>query len=358
MRKGLVIQGPLTSTGRHGGNWYKSASEVMDEDVVTHECLRDIAQIVEAAGGYFDAGIVVATWQGQVAADIPGAHRLDLALPPVPKQDARWHESVASNNKLRQFVSSLAGTELLVDNGAELIVKIRTDIRIDVVAFAEYALRVCEHDSNAIVVPSLPLDRGHSTRYRIDDFYFAGRAETMHRFFYSQTWSGQACFAKSVHVDMPLRYAFALDHEMSLGKPQVSKIDAKYFIADGSPVSPSSRRVLRRVIEKHFVAGPRNVFEGLVWRGHQWANTDLTNRLFDARWNNAENLHSSRKWWHRPLDALLADYGRAASIYSVATNHSAWRLRLIEKTLRPLQYLVFRAVHVLRRTFSRFTISW
>lgn len=331
MKRGLVIQGPLISRGRHGGSAHISASNVADVDIVTHFCHADVDGLIEASLRLFEAGIVVATWEGEPSHDFLGAYRLELPPFPAPPRGRNLHEAVASNNKLRQFRLSEAGAQVLATNGAEMIIKIRTDMLIDLAALVEYADIACEEHVDSIVVPWLPREGAEPQKYDIPDFYFAGRTETMLQFFESQTRFGNADFANSVHLDIPLRYAFALDHAADRSGLRVSVALLKYF--KGRRLTEVNREVLSRVISERFIAGPRTVFEQIVWRGHPWAQSNFDHLLFGARWHDSELLNTRTRWWGRIRDVLLADYGRAATVFFVATGRSPRWMLLADKVL-------------------------
>lgn len=358
MRRGLVIQGPLVSRGRHGGSAHIHASKVTASDIVTHSCLADVEGLVRRSRQFFDAGIVVATWKGEPSKGFPGAHRLEVPPFPAPPRGRRWHEYVASNNKLRQFCLSEAGTKFLAANGAEMVVKIRTDMLLNLGALVEYADRACEQHVDSIVVPWLPHEDADPQKFTIPDFYFAGRTEIMQGFFGAQTWSGDIDFAESVHLDIPLRYAFALDYAGDLGRLQASGSLLRYF--HGHKLTEGNRQVLRQVISARFIAGPQIVYEQIVWRGQPWAQTNFNQKLFDARWSGSAHPSCRVKCWIRFQDLVLADYGRAAALLLFATGSAPRWMLLAHKSLRSLKFCL-SAVRALRNwKTSRFTsfASW
>lgn len=113
MKRGLVIQGPLVSTGRGGG---------AGVGTTTYDCLANIERIVSEYSDFFDE-IVVSTWKTSPTECLEKLKNLGVKI--VLSDDSNL-DHVSGDNRLRQHHTTLIGLKTL---SQEIVTacKVRTD---------------------------------------------------------------------------------------------------------------------------------------------------------------------------------------------------------------------------------------
>lgn len=120
LKRGLVIQGPLSSRGRSGGT----------EQIVDYDCLPNIQRIVAEYSNYFDE-IVVSTWESSPLASVRKLEKLGVNL--VLSDDSHL-DYAPGDNRLRMYYSSLVGLRAL-SSKISVACKVRTDQFFDLGRF-------------------------------------------------------------------------------------------------------------------------------------------------------------------------------------------------------------------------------
>lgn len=246
-RAGIVIQGPLVSTGRTGRTGRVGFRDVTRDDIASHDCVPLIARLFERYGARHDMVCVV--WESD-----PEDRKQALrgALPPeavhVITDDTRALPEkgpvIPLNNKYRQIRSSLAGFDILAARGCTRLGKIRSDQEIDIDRLVE-DYRVVAQDRALLVPRFMP----HRPDF-VPDFYFMGEAGLMQRLF--QAYLDKPELFESVHLDLFYHWGAEL-----IGAPRWP-----IWLRESRLYSDFIRNVWTQL-----TPASRDLYEGLVWRG-------------------------------------------------------------------------------------------
>ena len=196
---GLVIQGPLLSIGRSGGNLHKSPEELRKSGgVIEFDCRDNIQRIVSEFGYLFDE-IVVSTWDNEVK-EGDGWQGVRLVSQPDPggiKRPGHYKD----NNKFRQFISTLRGLQELEKSGVDYVVKTRTDIYLDFDKLLESFFNEIKHNKNPKLIGATVV---HRPTFLLHDLYFISTLKAMKGFCEAILNYDRFEFIPSVHREMVL----------------------------------------------------------------------------------------------------------------------------------------------------------
>lgn len=246
-RAGIVIQGPLVSTGRTGRTGSIGFRDVTRDDIVSFDCVPLIARLFERYGARHD--LICVVWQSDPEERKQALRR---ALPPgavhVIADDTRTLPEkgpvIPLNNKYRQIRSSLAGFEILAARGCTRLGKIRSDQEVDIDRLVRDDRAVAQ--DRALLVPRFMPHRPDF----VADFYFMGEAGLMQRLF--RAYLDKPELFESVHLDLFHRWGAEL-----AGTPRWP-----LWLRESRLYSGFIREVWARM-----TPGSRALYEGLVWRG-------------------------------------------------------------------------------------------
>jgi hypothetical protein len=277
---GIVIQGPLISTGRTGRTSNISFESVTCADIVSFDCVSLIVSLVERYGK--QCQMVCVVWD-----EDPEERRQDLKgrLPPGvvleisdnTRPIAAKGDIIPGNNKYRQIRSSLAGFELLKARGCTHLGKIRSDQDIDLNALLHNYRSIM--GAGRVLVPRyLP-----KTPDVLADFYFIGQADLMIDLFKNYLEKPQ--LFTSVHEDLFYRWA----EELIGPRPWPLRLR-------GTPLFDS---YIRKVWTRFYPAS-RTVYADLVWRGEPLQikeSASLFAEDFDLQSPSTRFVKRSVLWW-------------------------------------------------------------
>ncbi|MFN2289503.1 MAG: hypothetical protein ABR578_14330 [Chromatocurvus sp.] len=277
---GIVIQGPLVSTGRTGRTAKVGFGNVTPDDIVSFDCFSLIASLFERYGKRYQMVCVV--WDTD-----PEERRqaLKKLLPPGAVLEisddtrpiAAKGEVIPGNNKYRQIRSSLAGFEILRARGCAHLGKIRSDQDIDLdVLMGDYCAMM---GSGKVLVPRF-VSRSPDV---LADFYFMGQAELMINLF--QKYLEKPEMFSSIHTD--IFYSWA---EELIGPAQWP------LRLRGSPLFDG----YVRSVWTRLCPASRTLYAGLIWRGEpidMEANTDLFAEDFERQSESALLVQRSVLRW-------------------------------------------------------------
>jgi len=309
---GLLIQGPLLSSGRTGANGHKPLS---DASVVHFDCRETILQNISNYGDSFNQ-IVVCTWDDGVFPEFSIAKGDLVRIPDNTKKisDKRvrryWVNNDLSNNMLRQYYGIYQG--LLKFNDIDYVIKIRTDQVLDLNQLIKSL-----DDTNRIYVAYFI--RGSSD---LPDFYFAARLSVLLDMF--SILAQPDLISESPHQDIVLRYARAR-YMQEIG------VDSAWY--NQYPTSQRSK-IFAYMLNNVFAALPRSIYESVIWRGEPFC--EEYRQTFDEHCFDYPALH--------PQECLHA--GIENALFRSRENMIA---RLTQKTL----LFAFRlTAYVYNRTFK------
>lgn len=196
-RIGIVIQGPLISTGRTGRTGRVPFRQVTQDDIVSFDCVDLITSLFERFNSRYEMVCVV--WESDPE---PRRQALRSRLPQGALHEiaddtrpiAAKGPIIPGNNKYRQFRSSLAGFEILKERGCTHVGKIRSDQDIDLDRLV-YDYHQMGSDETVLVPRFIP-----EQPEIVADFYFIGQADLMIRLF--SDYLEQPELFSSIHVDL------------------------------------------------------------------------------------------------------------------------------------------------------------
>jgi hypothetical protein len=270
-RIGLVIQGPLLSVGRNGGQLHETPAQLVQQGgLVRFDCRQNIQQLIDRYGSLF-AMVVVSTREDHLQSGDGWRGAVLVAEPDIGA--AKIVDSYKDNNKFRQFRTTLRGLEELQAAGIGHAVKIRTDQHVDLDALVRSYRDGCirsDRDPQAIFASAI-----HRPTYMLHDLYFAARTDTLASFCESILAYDRFEFMASVHRDMVLKHAYARYRDR-IGVPE----RAYFPVWPPNGVSAGTRRIFDYMFEEVFRPLDPAIFRSTVWRGALYGQ-DYVAGLFD-----------------------------------------------------------------------------
>ena len=121
LRYGLVIQGPLSSTGIAGDG----------TTVSEFDCLAPIQRTLSRFGHLFEE-VVVSTWEGEEPEKLSKIRNLGATV--IVSEDEGLDVAPDGGNRLRQYTTALQGLRA-IKNPEIFALKIRSDQELDITAF-------------------------------------------------------------------------------------------------------------------------------------------------------------------------------------------------------------------------------
>ena len=204
---GLVIQGPMISTGRPGKSAYVCDKDIKPGDIVDYNCHDNIRRIVKNYGELFSS-ICLATWSGALEGEFAGLDVLEFddTTPEVRIDPKQKPASINSKNKYRQFFLCYQGSKHLREKyQPDYIIKMRTDQFINLEQLCHYILDAAKKEDNFnqhVLIPFIP------TQFTLlPDFYYAGETGMMESFFYSLISHEYFEFYIDIKLEISLKFA-------------------------------------------------------------------------------------------------------------------------------------------------------
>lgn len=258
MSIGLVIQGPLLSTGLSGETAGHGKTRVKSERFVEYNCVSNVSNQIEKASEIFDY-IVLSTWKGsnkviELKDKFPLVDVLELEDPLGGKTSPKKGGTTFKDSQARQFFSTLEGLNLLESKGCDYALKIRTDQFMDMKELIKSFNRFMS-SNRMFFVPYL---RGDIPTI-IPDFYMGGRTKDL------QCLSDLLCsqtfrFHRNVHRDIFWK-------SMLLQKEVISKLNPFHLIFEGHNFSLDAAIIVKDNLESVFYPSSRQLYNTLIWRG-------------------------------------------------------------------------------------------
>lgn len=271
MKKHLIIQGPMTSTGRTG--------EDIVNDTHYHDANDNVKRIIETYGNYFDT-IVLSTW-----VDEPITFQTDVPYLLVQGEMPDKINVDGKGNQNRQFASIYNGLGELsrktIIDSRDIIVKTRTDIFVDLKSIVQSTPkgRICvPHYNLTYYVSGL---EGPST-IGVHDFYLSGEAYFMNTFISSMVMNDPLNLGWKVHQEMLIKFAYT---HYELLKPF-----KEHMFNKTNTISETQRYILKHVLKTSFYPLLKEIFLNLEWRGKKANNEFIKfhsspNLIYTDRYN-------------------------------------------------------------------------
>lgn len=291
-RYGLLIQGPLLSSGRSGATLLDRPFS--DKSVVHFDCRDLITKTVLKYQKLFSE-IIVCTWDDGIFTDYKlncgQLIRIGDETGQLPKKEGGLgiNPYLATNNMLRQYYGTYYGLKQF--NGVDTVVKIRTDQELDL----ETIISSIKNDDRIYV--------SHFNRElsRVPDFYFAGNYSRMLDLFSVLYTTNN--LTDTPHTDIVLRYARTRYFE-KIG------VDSAWY---NEHETVERRKIFVFMLNNVFAALPRKVYESVSWRGAPFCFS--YQNTFDGFCFEHPNLFVTRSYYPELEEALFRTRTGKISIF-------------------------------------------
>jgi len=268
---GLIIQGPLVSSGKTGQMLHMKGRDP-ERDYVVYDCRKNIQTVIDDFGYLFEH-IVVSTWKNELRPDDfwKGAKVIASSDEALPKKNLKG--TSLPDNRFRQMFSILVGIEYLeTHSDVDMVVKMRTDQYMDLGRMRESIERyqaLSRYTREVIFVPSIM--RG-PPGYGIRDFYFAGDIHTMKKFARSMFAYDSFEFHPNIHKELWLKYAYEAYRDR-IGVPEYAYFAVPYLQA----YCEEALSILRFMLSRVFWPLSFACYETTLFRGEPLDRAALEN---------------------------------------------------------------------------------
>lgn len=268
-KKSLVIQGPIISQGRSGSS---------ENDIVSYNTIDNINRIYEENKFIFD-DIVLVIWKSDTvyASEINVKKVVFIRNFMVNyRQDLSYAKS---NNKLKQFKSTMRGLKFLIDLGYtdnDIIFKIRTDQYLNFSSIINFKF------FNRIYVPNIA-SKGVAESLLpsafLKDYYFAGKIREIKTFLESFI-ENPIEFSESVHTDALFKYGFIL-------YPNYKR---RVYYTKKNRLNKDNIELIKELFCNHISPLPKELFSTLIWRGKPIEKIQIKYGIFHNEWEEKLQL--------------------------------------------------------------------
>lgn len=260
LKLGLVIQGPIHSSGYSGLTWCSKHGEIKKDNF--HDATSDIVSTYLEAKKVFDE-VVIITWSTEDTSEIEKYVVAEDLIRLDPRKfeweiAERSYSSTVKNTK-KQFFTTLEGMKVLSSRGCDISAKQRSDLKLNIFqlhAFLSREAKALEKDR--IIIPLVNL----KSLNWIQDFYFGGW--TSYLISWSETVLHQKDFYFSPHKDIFYKLAL-LNTDLSL-EPSSLRV-FNFFPSDTAKLTTKQASILQEVWESQLKLFPMSIWNSLTWRG-------------------------------------------------------------------------------------------
>lgn len=271
---GLIIQGPLVSTGKDGAKAHIPKTVLGEIGFVHYDCRENIQKIIDDFGGLFEA-IVISTWDNEIRPGDVWSGATVVSLPD-PGEVKRDEHSNRSRNKYRQFLGIRCGLiELEKNADIEYVVRIRTDQYLDLRELVDSFFARLEKAVSPEDIIGVPFTRPDD--FFVHDIYLASRVQTLRKFCDAMLAFDMHEFIFCVHREMVLKHAYVNYRNI------IAVRDRDYF-PQWPPMGASTgtKRIFAFMFERVFVPLDPGVFRSVVWRGSPLSGEQIRDQQLDA----------------------------------------------------------------------------
>ncbi|MEN8721599.1 MAG: hypothetical protein ABF335_01795 [Alphaproteobacteria bacterium] len=274
MKLGVVIQGPLVSTGRTGATVDVSIEQTTETDIVVYDCLPAINSIWQHHREYAD-DLIVVLWSNEPAEKVEAVRAIvgDKHIVIVDDDTKTVHDRnsklLPTNNKLRQFRSTLAGIQALEKRGCDTILKVRSDqignFAPLIEVFRKLAATSPKTAQRKVILPAYRV--GNPIHFM--DFYFVAHLTTLknlcHNFLNNQE------IHDSIHIDLFFRCANMLGTKSLYPASILAKFRH----------TRASLTFAAKAWQAHFMPGSKETYRSIIWRGACFTEDHIKMHIFD-----------------------------------------------------------------------------
>lgn len=272
LKKGLIIQGPLLSTGRTGKTANIPFFEVTEDDITEYNCICNIVEIFNTYKMLFD-DIICVTWDDQepklineLKNKIPEGS-LHIIKDSTEKISPKG-SLIPGNNKYRQFLSIYEGSKVLSNLDCDLIVKIRSDQFLDLDFLLRDVINKLDKEERSLVLTPWANIQNSYSILEVPDHYFAAKTQDMLEF--SKEYLSYPEIFDNVHTDVFFKWSI---RSLSL------HFSIRRYIQITSKLG--NTLLLRLLINKKISKGffrplDKGIIHNLYWRGEKFNTDDST----------------------------------------------------------------------------------
>lgn len=175
-RIGLIIQGPMLSSGVKGPllRDKNSIKEKNDKNYVEFNCLKNVVKLAESGKKYFNY-IVLSTWESDFDFVLLKNNFFDKIIISNEEnfENIYIKNKIFNQNYKKQFHTIKMASNFLKDKDLDFIVKIRTDLEIDIDKLYDECLYAISKNKTLINNGI----RSSSRFLEIDDFIFGSKSD-------------------------------------------------------------------------------------------------------------------------------------------------------------------------------------
>ena len=259
MRIGVVLQGPIVSEGR-------TFEHLTIKRFNSSENILEYYQTAKLHG----CEIVISTWSGEPVSQLVSIPKKDLILnPPYPNRRVSSVLNDYGNNKYKQFNSLFVGVRALKDRECTHIIKIRSDLHIDLSELLDSIIKErIKLEEKKITVPLLYVEKPDM----FYDGYFAALTSDMVDL--CDIMLQQKELFSSVHQDVFYKWSLYA----SGSQPTLRNIHKIY--RKKNAVSKSQMDFINEGWSNHFSVFPKKLWENQVWRGEKITKLEIKESYF------------------------------------------------------------------------------
>jgi len=260
---GLVIQGPLTSSGLTGAGTRE-----------TFDCMPNILQLVNSHAAAFGE-IVVSTWEDEDQGKLAILEAAGVRV----IRNAPLTSEMSHAAKMRQYVSTLSGIEAL-SNGLDYVCKVRSDQSFDVARFCVELLEANSCYRDFLVLGRRGFIQGLFLSLRrpfgLSDFAIVGHLDEVRAFYIAQWGTDPVADPANdwVEGDAVKRFLLTLKNSLPIRDdvfffpPLPRLLDRPVRESGVYGASESSFRLWETALRSVFSVSSREIMADFRYRGH------------------------------------------------------------------------------------------
>lgn len=257
---GLVIQGPIVSSGKTGVTpEYHIAKQT--GRLANYNAKSNVQRLVADFGHLFDQ-VVLSTWESEDVSDLQD--HLNVVTSNSSDYEEFFQIGGRPDFRFHQIGSTLRGVEFLESRGIEHVLKVRTDQYLSIAPILDRWREVIKSDErnrDRILVPSFDLE----DPTRINDFYFLGLTRRLKEIFRPYVDTGLALH-HSIHHDL---FWNAVIQNILLSEQHTRLGLFRRFFQHPEVLRRNERELIESMWQEIFIPGPTVSLTSIEWRGEK-----------------------------------------------------------------------------------------
>lgn len=276
MKAGLLIQGPLMSSGRTG----RSIGQGQDQDlIVDFDSTEYIARAHNLGLKHFDAVVIVLWEEDSWWIERSGIPRSDFLV----LEEPNWHQFQETKgsfkNKYKQYFACLNGLTKLLELDCQVFSKIRSDQSLDLNLLAG-ATRAIDENYRMLFPNIQSLESAF-----LEDFYFCGRTNFAHELFNSLMYERE--ISRNTHIDIFFHILRLLPHNRLM---KISgKLYTQYCDLIALPVLLRVSPEVKKTVFLEFVYSHIGLLNHAIWEEMEWRG-EKVQQLLNLKPTSSINL--------------------------------------------------------------------